>query len=62
MESEVTAGAGGPEIVAAATWLGVRWMVVGTRSPGLLRRLFTRGNARGLQCRAPCPVWYVPAK
>jgi len=62
VESEVTAGAVGPEIVAAAVRLGVRWMVVGTRSPGLLRRLFARDIAHGLLHRASCPVWYVPAK
>ncbi len=60
--TEVVAGAAEPEILAAARRLGARWMVVGTHSPGLLHRLFSRDTAHGLLHRAPCPVWYVPAK
>jgi universal stress protein A len=60
--TEVVAGAAEPEILAAAERLGARWMVMGTQSPGLLHRLFSRDTAHGLLHRAPCPVWYVPAK
>lgn len=60
--TEVVAGAAEPQILAAAARTGARWMVMGTHSPGLLHRLFSRDTAHGLLHRAPCPVWYVPAK
>ena len=62
VEIHVAVGAAEPEILAAAARLGARWMVMGTHSPGLLHRLFAHDTAHGLLHRAPCPVWYVPAR
>lgn len=50
------------EIVSTARDLDVETIMMGEHARGLLRNLFTRDTARELLHRAPCAVWYVPAR
>lgn len=42
--------------------VGAGCIVMGEHARSLFQRLFTKDTARAVMHRAPCPVWFVPAR
>ncbi|HVN87482.1 MAG TPA: universal stress protein [Candidatus Binatia bacterium] len=49
-------------ILKVAYRLEPAFMVMGEHARGFVRRFFTKDTAREALHRAPCPVWFVPAR
>lgn len=62
LRCHVQTGQAAGEIIASARDLDAEMILMGEHARGLLRSLFTRDTAKELLHRAPCAVWFVPAK
>lgn len=61
-QCHVEQGDAADTILDASHGLEARCIVMGEHTRNLFRRFFTKDTAREVMHRAPCPVWFVPAR